>query len=464
MIVSKPLALCVLNEALKSGADFAELYVQDKKIHNITISHKCIDSIDNRLIYGAGIRLFKGLQVVYGYTSDLSRKSLLKLADDLAGSFTGERVLTVKQLKTLHNPNRHKPAKPHDSMTDEEVIAILREGEKAMYDYSPLVVNAMSGIIEWDEKVEIYNSKGNAVADKRIRTRIILHSTACKDGLFQGASKRPGASIGLEIFDMYDIKKLGYDAAKLSVNLLSAPECPSGKMTVIIGNEFGGVLFHESCGHPLEGTAISHKTSVFTGKLGQKIASDIVSAEDDGTIEHGWGSSNFDDEGEKTTRNVLIKNGVLVSYMMDDFDGRRMNRPSTGACRRESYKFLPTTRMTNTFICKGKSTPEEIIKATKSGLYCVSFNGGSVDPATDKFNFTASEAYIIKDGQIDHLVRDASLVGYGYEILPNIDMVGNDLGRGEGMCGAASGSIPADVGQPTIRIKDMTVGGRGGSI
>jgi TldD protein len=312
-----------------------------------------------------------------------------------------------------------------------------------------------------DEDVEIYNTKGNFAADTRVRTRFMVNSIAAKDGQFQSAYEGPGGSYGDEVFTLNDTVATSVKAAKLSVALLSAPVCPSGKMTVIIGNKFGGVLFHESCGHPLEGTAISHKTSVFWDKLGKPIASKVVSAIDDGTIVHGWGSSEYDDEGEKTTKNVLIKDGILVSYMMDDFDGRRMNRPSTGACRRQSYKFLPTTRMTNTYIDNGSSTPEEIIKATKEGLYCVSFAGGSVDPSTDKFNFTASEAYVIKDGKIDHLVRNASLVGYGYEVLPNIDMVGNDLARGQGNCGAASGSIPVDVGQPTIRVQNMTVGGGG---
>jgi TldD protein len=461
MIISKPMAISVLNEALKSGADFAEIYVQNKTSHILNLSHKRVDTNTSSLTFGAGIRLIKDLNVVYGYTSDLSKKSLMKLASDLAASFQGKQTVVVSALKTVHNSYQNKPEKEHSSMSDDEKITYLKKAETEMYSYSPLIINAFVSLMETDEDVEIYNSKCKAVYDTRVRTRLIFNATAGKDGQFENGGERPGASVGLELLDRYNPAEMGKDAAKTAVDLLFAPECPSGKMTVIIGNAFGGVLFHESCGHPLEGIAISHKTSVFTGKLGQKIASDIVSAEDDGTIVHGWGSSEFDDEGEKTTKNQLIKDGVLVSYMMDDFNGKRMNRPSTGACRRESYKFVPTTRMTNTFIDNGKSTVDEIIAATESGLYCVSFNGGSVDPSTDKFNFTASKAYIIKNGKIDHLVRDASLIGYGYEVLMNIDMVANDLARGEGMCGASSGSIPADVGQPTIRVKNVTVGGRG---
>ena len=246
--------------------------------------------------------------------------------------------------------------------------------------------------------------------------------------------------------------------------MLYAKECPSGKMPVVIGNGFGGVIFHEACGHALEASAVSKNLSVFANKLGQQIASDVVTAYDDGTIENGWGSNNIDDEGNKTQRTLLIENGILKSYLIDDFNGRRMNMKGNGACRRQNYKYEPTSRMSNTFIANGKSTPEEIIKATKLGLYTKSLKGGSVNPATGEFNFGCSEAYIIRDGKICEPVRGASLIGSGAEVLMHIDMVGNDLKRAQGMCGAASGSIPADVGQPTIRVSEILVGGNGGEL
>ena len=464
MIISNKLALAVINEGLKTGADFAEIYVQDEVDHRLSLGYHRVDVNASNLIYGAGIRLNKDGRQVYGYTSDLSKSSLMNLASNLAASFTGERKLTVEELISVKNPKKHQPKKLHSSMTDEEKIAYLKRGEKAIYDYSPLIVNAEVGLLETDQKVEIYNSKGRAVSDNRTRTRIAFIATAQKDGDYQTGFEGPGASKGLELFDEIDPEEYGKKVAQDAVELLDAQECPSGKMTVVIGNKFGGVLFHEACGHPLEGTAISHNSSTFCGKLNEKIASEVTTAIDDGTIDGAWGSMNFDDEGNPTTRNVLIKDGILNQYMVDDFDGKRLNMSSTGACRRQSYKYLPVTRMTNTFIDGGKSTPEEIIKATDFGLYCVSFNGGSVDPSTDKFNFTASKAYIIKNGKIDHMVKGASLIGFGYEVLPNIDMVGNDLGRGQGMCGAASGMIPTDVGQPTLRVQNITVGGRGGAV
>ncbi len=467
MILSSKIALEVLNEGLRTGADFAEIFVQDETDHILSINHRKVDVNSSNLIYGAGIRLNKDGQQVYGYTSDLSKASLMKLAGQLASSFNGERVITVTELKSVKNPKKHQPKKEHSSMSDEDKIAYLRRAEKAMYDVDSIIVNAMASIQEFDQHVEIFTARGaegRSVADRRCRTRVIFNATAQKDGEFQSAFEGPGASKGIEWLDEVNPEENGIKVAKDAVELIYAPECPSGKMTVVIGNSFGGVLFHEACGHPLEGTAISHNNSTFCDKLNTKIASDVVSAIDDGTIEGAWGSMNFDDEGNPTTRNVLIKDGVLNSYMVDDFDGKRMNMASTGACRRQSYKYLPTTRMTNTFIDAGSSTVEDIIKATDFGLYCESFSGGSVDPSTDKFNFTASKAYIIKNGKIDHAVKGASLIGFGYEVLPNIDMVAGDLVRGQGNCGAASGSIPTDVGQPTLRVQNVTVGGRGGAI
>lgn len=462
--MEKELAKKVLDVALGTGADFAELFVQNKLTHIIDINYKRVDSVLSNLVYGAGLRLMRGVSQVYGYTSDLSEESLVTLAKRLSASFDGKRVLSAGEFEVKDVGALHAPEKEPKSMPTADKIEYLKRGEAAMYAVSPTVINAECAALESDDNVEIFTvtEKGSRlVKDRRVRTRIVASAVATKDGAFEVGFAGPGLSKGAEMFDETDFVALAAKAAKTAVALLDAPECPSGKLPVIIGNRFGGVLFHEACGHPLEGTAISHGSSPFAGKEGQRIASEVVTAIDDGTIAHGWGSECYDDEGEPSTKNVLIDKGILTSYMMDNFDGRRMGKKSTGACRRESYKFLPTTRMTNTYIAAGESTVDEIIKATKLGVYCVSFSGGSVDPTTDKFNFTSSETYLIKDGKIDHLVKAPSLVGYGYEILPKIDMVANDLDLAAGNCGAASGSLPVSVGQPTLRVSEMTVGGKG---
>ena len=288
---------------------------------------------------------------------------------------------------------------------------------------------------------------------------------ASENGKIETGFEGPGATGGMEFFTTkISVKETARHVAELAIKMLTADECPSGKMPVVIGNGFGGVVFHEACGHSLEATAVAKKLSVFSESFGKQIASPLVTAIDDGTIPNGWGSNNIDDEGNKTQRNVLIKDGICTSFLIDSFNGRRMGMKANGACRRESYKYEPTSRMSNTFIAAGKSNPEDIIAATKLGLYAASMGGGSVNPATGEFNFSVSEAYIIRDGKIAEPVRGATLIGSGADILKKIDMVGNDLLRAQGMCGSVSGSIPADVGQPTIRISEILVGGRGGAL
>ena len=231
-------------------------------------------------------------------------------------------------------------------------------------------------------------------------------------------------------------------------------------MPVVIDNEFGGVIFHEACGHSLEATSVAKGTSEFTGKLGEMIASPCVTAVDDATIPHGWGSQNIDDEGMPTQKNILIENGILKGYLIDRFNARRMEAIPTGSGRRESYQLAPTSRMSNTYIANGEYSCQEIIASVDEGLYAKKLGGGSVDPATGEFNFAVLEGYLLKDGKIQNPVRGASLIGKGSEILKRIDMVGDNLAFGTGMCGSESGSVPAFVGQPMIRVSAMTVGGK----
>ena len=250
------------------------------------------------------------------------------------------------------------------------------------------------------------------------------------------------------------------EAAKTAHIMLHAKNCPAGKMPVAIDNGFGGVIFHEACGHSLEATAVAKGNSVFCDKLGQQIASSKITAIDDGTMKNHWGSSNIDDEGTPTRRNVLIENGILKSYMVDKLNARRMNTEVTGSSRRQSYKYEPTSRMTNTYIAPGEDKVEDIIKSIDDGLYAKKMGGGSVNPVTGEFNFAVSEGYLVKNGEITEPVRGASLIGKGSEILMDIDMVSDNVAQAEGMCGSKSGSIPVNVGQPMIRVKSITVGGR----
>lgn len=465
MKFSKKVALDILNAGLKTGADYAEIYFQNVFGTSYSRKYAKVYGVTSYKTEGVGIRLMKGKQQVYGYTSDLSKKSLLKLAGNLSLGFDGQQILELHDLKIRKIRKISKIEKDYDSMTTDEKLSYLEEGEKAAFAVSEKVQDVTTSIGEENEHVEIYNSDGDICVDDRIRTRLAVF-VVCKDGdSFSEYGNLDEQSKGLELLDGNDFPAICRQTAKTALEMLSAPEGPSGEMPIVLGNGFGGVLFHEACGHPLEGSAICDNTSVFSGKLGEQIASSIVNAFDDGTIENGWGSESIDDEGVEPTKNQLIKDGILVNYMLDRYTARRIDpkMKPTGSCRRESYRYLPTTRMTNTYIAAGDSDPKDIIASVKNGIYCTAFVGGQVDSSTDQFIFTSDVAYLIKDGKIDHMIKPVTLIGYGYEILKRITMVGNDLKRASGVCGAASGSIYVEVGQPTLLISKMLVGGNGGN-
>ncbi|MBO5670989.1 MAG: TldD/PmbA family protein, partial [Clostridia bacterium] len=301
---------------------------------------------------------------------------------------------------------------------------------------------------------------GLLTGDRQIRTRMAVSAIASKNGENQSGSASPGRRMGLELFDMISPISIGEEAARSAIVNLNAGYCPAGKMTVAIENGFGGVIFHEACGHSLEATSVAKGMSQMAGKLGQKIANEKVTAIDDGTIPNAWGSFNIDDEGTPAQKKILIENGVLRSYMIDKLNGRRMGMEANGSSRRQSYEYDPTSRMSNTYIAAGNDRNEDIIASIENGLYAKKMGGGSVNPVTGAFNFAVSEGYLIKNGKICEAVRGASLIGTGSEILQNIDMVGTDMETGQGMCGSSSGSVPTDVGQPLIRVSEITVGGR----
>ena len=466
-MISKSLAILVLNEALATGADYAEIFYENSSANGLSIENGKVNTATTNITSGVGLRLLKENQCVYGYTADLSKKGLLALANSLNKSFHSERLITVTELEFIKGKNRNPITNSYKNFPLEERIALVKEGTDEIASINdPRIVRYIGNFMTNHRFVAIFNSKGKWFKrDTEFARLAYLVVVADQNGM-ETAFEGPGCQKDISFFrnGKAEPKKAARRAAEVALMNLTAKECPSGKMPVVIGNGWGGVLFHESCGHPLEASAVSRGLSVFAGKIGEQIASPVVSAVDDSTIPQEWGSIDIDDEGNPGTKRQLIKNGILTDYMIDDFNGRRMGREGNGACRRQNYKFCPTSRMSNTYIENGKNTPEEIIAATKLGLYAVGFNGGSVDPSTGEFNFGCSEAYIIRDGKIAEPVKGATLIGKGHEILQKIDMVANDLAFGQGMCGAASGSIRTNVGQPTLRISEVLVGGRGGEL
>lgn len=460
-MISNQLAKEVLNIALSTGADFAEIFYEEKQTESLSLDNGVVDTISSDFLCGVGIRILLGLQSVYGYTNDLSKDGLRELATSLSRSFDGKQMVFVTKIAEKKVKNHHPVLRPADAMPKELKIQFLEELHQLMTEDKRIVRTILS-LRDSKQHVVIYNSQGEKKKDTRYRTRAYLQAIASENGKIETFGFGPGASQGFEFYSTFDLKEKAKECAKIAVNKLYAQDCPSGPMPVILGNGFGGVIFHEACGHALEASAVSKGLSVFSGKIGKQIASKVVTAIDDGTIVNGWGSGNIDDAGHKTEKTILIKNGILQNYLVDDFHGRRMNTAPNGATRRESYRFEPTSRMSNTYIAAGKSTLEDMLKETSYGLYAKSLGGGSVNPATGDFNFGVEEAYLIENGKIGPMVKGAVLIGNGADVLMRIDMVGNDVKRAQGMCGAASGSIPVDVGQPTIRVERITVGGQGG--
>ena len=396
----------------------------------------------------------------------MSKKGLLELANSLKKSFSGKRLITVNKLNNIRCKERSPIINSYDNVSREERIALVKEGIDEIQKLNdPRIVRYIGNFVSYHRSVAVYNSKEKFFKRDTEFGRLAYSVIVADQNGFETGFEGPGCQKDISYFKK-DInpREKARKAAETALKMLTAKECPSGLMPVVIGNGWGGVLFHESCGHPLEASSISKNLSCLFGKEGERISSPLVSAVDDSTIPNAWGSIDIDDEGNLGEKRLLIKNGKLVNFMIDDLSGRRMNRSGNGSSRRQNYRYCPTSRMSNTYICNGKSSPEEIIKATKLGLYCVGFNGGSVDPTSGEFNFGVSEAYIIRDGKIAEPVKGAPLIGKVFEILKKIDMVGNDLDLAQGMCGAASGSIRTNVGQPTIRVSEVLVGGRGGEL
>ena len=459
-MLKQDVAQAVIAEALKTGGDFAEIFLEDRLNNNLSMLSGRVESVNSRRLHGAGVRVFNGLQGVYVYTNDTSLEGLLSCARRAASAVKAQSHYSPKPLTWQDTPSVHFIKEMPDQVKSARKVEKMKAAQAVLKENSE-IAQASINYIDSVQRVWIANSEGLFTSDTRVYTRFSCSAIASNGTENQTGTCSPGAMQGFEIFDSrIDPQAVAREAAQQAVTMLHAPMCPAGVMPVVIDHGFGGVIFHEACGHSLEATSVAPGNSEFSGKLGQKIAADCVTAIDDGTMINEWGSENIDDEGTPTTKLVLIENGILKNYMIDKLNARRMNMPITGSGRRQGYMFAPTSRMRNTYIAAGNDDNDEIIRTMGDGLYARKMGGGSVEPSTGKFNFNVSEGYLVKDGKIVHPVRGASLIGRGSEILLKIDRVGKDMQMGQGMCGSMSGSVPTNVGQPMIRVSSMTVGGR----
>ncbi len=454
----------LLEQGRNAGADFAEVYVERWRRRHLRTINGNVEEASSGIQLGAGVRLFFGSDVVYGYTNDLTETALAELLTSLATlrggvgrpDSSGRGGLDLRKVEA--GPDLHAPKVPfgdHDKLWRLERLRELDAGARL----SAEVKQVEGSLSEWEQDVWIANSDGRYVEDRRVRTRLGSQVIASDGKETQTGSAGPGLSMGLELLDLHPPAEVGRKAAELALTNLRARRAPAGTMPVVIGNAFGGVIFHEALGHLLETTAVARNASALTGMIGEQIASPVVTYVDDGTTANGWGSSRFDDEGAATERTVLIRDGVLESYMVDKWGALKTGYRATGSGRRQDYTFAPTSRMRNTFVTPGDTPKEKLFEGIEYGLYAKTMGGGQVRPGSGEYNFAVNEGYLIRNGEIAEPVRGAMLLGKGPDSIKKIVAVADDLEMGPGMCGSRSGSLPVEVGQPHLLVSEIVVGG-----
>ena len=456
-LVDSELAARVLERSLSRGGDLAELYVESRQGFSISLDDGRVERPQAGRERGACLRVVVGDSSYYGHVDGHAEEDLLRVAGSVAQAARGEARMAGPLARV-------QPAEGHPiRIRPEEVDAsrkadLLRACNERARAAGAEVTQARVGYAESHRQVEVFNSEGRAAADDRTRVRLSVQVVARRNGRVETGSDTRGGHAGWELVEA-DPEAVAEKAARRALTSLDAVDAPTGRLPVVVGNGFGGVLLHEAVGHGLEADAVQKRASVYAGRMGDRLAEPFVTAYDDGRRPGDWGSDGIDDEGTPTRRTTVIEDGRLVSYLYDVLRARKDGVESTGNGRRESFRHLPVPRMTNTFFAPGDATPEGLIGEIERGLYAVSFGGGQVEPATGDFVFGVSEGYLIEGGRVTAPVRGATLVGNGLEALRAVDGIAADLEIASGYCGKGGQSVPAGVGQPHVRIRELTVGG-----
>lgn len=447
-----------IKKALEKGGEFAEVYAENRISRRIVMEESKFKSATYNISQGAGVRVISGDKTGYAYTDDITEEELIKAAEVASFVARGEKATGAVEVKRGKRESFVTVKFPLEDIADEKRLEVMKRADQAALDYDPKIKMAFINYYDEVRGRTIANSEGLLLSDELPMLFFIVQTLGVGKNTQHMGRERLSMHSGFEMFDAVTPEDIARTCARESITMLDAKDAPAGIMDVVMQNGWGGVLVHEAVGHPLEGDIIARKTGVFTGKLGKKVASEVFTMIDDGTLPNFRGTTNFDDEGTPMKRNVLIKDGVLVKYMTDILSAKQLNMERTGNGRRESFRYMPIPRMTNTFIEQGKDKPEDILASTKSGLYVQSLSGGSVNPITGMFNFTCREAYLIEDGKKTTPVKGATLIGSCLDIISNIDAVGDNLDFGPGICGKGQ-RAEVSAGQPTVRIRGINVGG-----
>jgi TldD protein len=454
----------VLADALGRKADYADLFFEYRRNEGISLEEGLVKHCSQSTANGVGVRVLAETKTGYAYTDDITIKNL-ELAAQTARAIAQNRdaQMPVAVGGIAEKPHDLYPVKvPVNDISLEKKIALLYEIDKFTRDLDPRVKNVFVSLASEYKIILVAGSQGSVVGDIQPLTRLNVSCIVEENRNRQVGGFGGGGRVEFGFFvEARDYQRYAREAVRQGILNLTAQEAPAGTMDVVLGPGWPGILLHEAIGHGLEGDFNRKKTSAFTDRIGQRVASELCTVVDDGTLPSRRGSINVDDEGTPTHRTILIENGILKGYLQDKLNATLMKMPLTGNGRRESYAHIPMPRMTNTFMLAGQSAPEDIIRSVKKGLYAVSFGGGQVDITSGKFVFSASEAYLIEDGTVTRPVKGATLIGNGPDVLTRVSMVGSDLklDEGVGTCGKDGQSVPVGVGLPTIKIDGLTVGG-----
>ncbi len=460
-MIDQQVVEAVLSAGLADGADFAEVFAEDRRSTSALLDDGRVEELTSGRDRGAGIRVVVGETTGFAHTADLSEASLVSAAQTAAAaarSAGGEpRVVNLGRVDAT-NPSAVS-VYPED-VDKATKVGLLARAEESARGAGSAITQVSARYADSRRRILVANSDGSLADDDPVRTMFSVSTVAAGDTGMQTGRESTGHTIGFELFDANDVAEIANRAAQRALTKLAARPAPSGEMTVVIGPGGGGVMFHEACGHGLEADLVAKGASVFAGRVGEQVASPLVTLVDDGTMGGEWGAGAIDDEGRPRQHNVLIRDGVLVDYMWDELRARKEGRKSSGNGRRQSYAHLPMVRMTNTYLLEGESDPDEIVADTTNGVYVAHLGGGQVNTATGDFVFGMTEAYLIEDGRITEPIREGNLIGNGPAVLANIDAVGNDFAMGSpGTCGKDGQGVPVGDGVPTLRAHGLTIGG-----
>jgi TldD protein len=449
----------VLSTALTGGGDMAEVFAEDAVTSGAVLDDRRIEELSSGRSRGAGIRVVDGETTGFAHTADLSEQGLAAAARAAAAVARqgggGTRTVALGPIADHDRGERTLP----NSVDKSRKLELLTRADDAARRAGDAITQVQVGVGDSRKRVLVANSDGLFVQDDQIRTRFNVQCVANGDTGMQTGYESLARTEGFEIFDRTPVEDIAHTAAARALAKLNARPAPSGEVPIVLAGGSGGILFHEACGHGLEADHIVKDASVYTGRIGELVASPLVTLIDDGTVFGEWGNFAYDDEGNLPARNVLIENGVLTDYMWDWLRGRKEGRKSSGNGRRQSYQHLPMVRMTNTYLLAGTEDPDEIVAQTPNGVYVKKLGGGQVNTATGDFVFGTTEAYLIENGRITEPLRDANLIGNGPEVLRRIDAVATDFDMTPGTCGKDGQSVPVGCGQATLRITGVTLGG-----